>query len=54
MKRVAVICLLASVLTACGDRERINCPRVKNQIMTRTTTDPTTTTSTLDYGDRCA
>ena len=53
MRRAFAVCLLASVLTACADRERVNCPRTKNQVLTRTTTDATTTTSSVDYGTRC-
>lgn len=54
MRRTLTACLLVSLLTACADRERINCPRVKNQVMTRTTNEPATTRPSIDYGDRCA
>ena len=34
MKRLALISLLAITLTACSDRERVNCERTKNKALT--------------------
>jgi hypothetical protein len=31
MKRLALITLLAITLTACADRARVNCERIKNK-----------------------
>jgi phosphoribosylformimino-5-aminoimidazole carboxamide ribonucleotide (ProFAR) isomerase len=31
MKRLALISLLAVTLTACSDRTRVNCERIKNK-----------------------
>jgi hypothetical protein len=54
MRKSLILLVILASLTACVDRERVNCPRTKNQVMTRTTTDlPTTTTSTIDPGGRC-
>ena len=33
-----VAVLFASILTACGDRERTNCPRIKNKALRAETT----------------
>lgn len=33
-----VALLLGSILVACGDRERINCPRTKNKALRAATT----------------
>ena len=33
-----VTLLLGSVLVACGDRERVNCPRTKNKALRAATT----------------
>jgi hypothetical protein len=33
-----VTCLFASVLVGCSDRERVNCPRVKNKALRAATT----------------
>jgi hypothetical protein len=52
--KALILLVFLGSLAACADRERLNCPRTKNQVMTRTTTDvPTTTTSTIDPGGRC-
>lgn len=51
MKRVIAAAALVATLTACADRERINCPRTKNQALTRTTHE--TTTTTIPLGQRC-
>jgi hypothetical protein len=54
MRKSLILLVFLGSLAACADRERLNCPRTKNQVMTRTTTDlPTTTTSTIDPGGRC-
>ena len=31
MKRLALLSLLTITLTACGDRTRVNCERIKNK-----------------------
>jgi len=41
-----------SLMTACADRERLNCPHTKNQVMTRTT-EITTPTTTIAPEGRC-
>jgi hypothetical protein len=33
-----VALLFASILVACGDRERVNCPRIKNKALRAETT----------------
>ena len=45
MQKSLILLVFLASLTACADRERLNCPRTKNQVMTRTTeiTIPTTT-----------
>lgn len=50
---IALVALVAT-LSGCADRERVNCPRTKNQALTRTTFDTPTTTITIPNGDRCA
>jgi hypothetical protein len=39
MKRLALISLLAITLTACADRTRVNCERIKNKLPTTIGTD---------------
>jgi hypothetical protein len=36
--KILVACLFASIFVACGDRERVNCPRVKNKALRAATT----------------
>jgi len=50
--RVSFVALLfASILVACGDRERLNCePRTKNKALSATVTETTQTTETPRYG----
>ena len=54
MKKTLLIMSLLSclTLTSCADRERVNCPRTKNQVMTRTT-EITTPTTTIAPEGRC-
>jgi hypothetical protein len=33
MKRLALITLFAITLTACSDRERVNCPEIRNKVL---------------------
>jgi hypothetical protein len=33
MKRLALISLLAITITACSDRERVNCPEIRNKAL---------------------
>jgi hypothetical protein len=48
MKRLALISLLAITLTACADRTRVNCERIKNKA------PETIGTQTQIGGGRCA
>jgi uncharacterized protein YcfL len=52
MKRLALLSVALLSLTACSDRERVNCPRTKNQVMTRTT-EITVLTTTIAPEGRC-
>ena len=51
-----VALLLASILVACGDRERVNCPRTKNKALRAATTitvDTASLGSTRLVQDKC-
>jgi hypothetical protein len=48
MKRLALISLIAVTLTACSDRTRVNCERIKNKA------PETIGTQTQIGGGRCA
>jgi hypothetical protein len=51
-----VALLLASILTACGDRERVNCPRTKNKALRAATTitvDTASVGSSRILADKC-
>ena len=48
MKRLALISLLAITLTACSDRAKVNCERIKNKA------PETIGTQTQIGGGRCA
>jgi hypothetical protein len=51
-----VAVLLASILVACGDRERVNCPRTKNKALraeTSITVDTASVGSTRILADKC-
>jgi len=51
-----VAVLFASILVACGDRERVNCPRTKNKALraeTTITVDTASVGSTRTLSDRC-
>jgi len=51
-----VALLLASILVACGDRERVNCPRTKNKALraeTSITVDPARIGSSRMLTDKC-
>jgi hypothetical protein len=52
MRKSLILLVFLGSLTACADRERINCPHTKNQIMTRTTEFTIPTTTTISEG-RC-
>jgi len=52
MKKSLILLIICASLTACADRERINCPHTKNQVMTRTT-QITTPTTTIAPDGRC-
>jgi len=52
MKKSLILLVICASLTSCADRERINCPRTKNQVMTRTT-QITTPTTTIAPDGRC-
>jgi hypothetical protein len=51
-----VAVLFASILVACGDRERVNCPRIKNKALraeTTITVDTASVGSTRLLQDKC-
>jgi len=48
--KILVTCLLVSTLVACGDRERVNCARVKNKAPRAATTITTVTADTAGVG----
>ena len=51
-----VALLLASILVACGDRERVNCPRTKNKALraeTSITVDTASVGSSRILTDKC-
>ena len=48
--------LFLSILTACGDRERVNCPRTKNKALRAATTitvDTASVGSSRTVQDKC-
>ena len=55
--RVSFVALLfVSILTACSDRERVNCPRTKNKALraeTTITVDTASVGSTRLVQDKC-
>jgi outer membrane murein-binding lipoprotein Lpp len=52
---VALIAILGTlVVSGCGDRERINCPRTKNKAPRASVIEEPTTTTTLDPLGRCS
>jgi hypothetical protein len=53
MKRLLLVSATLIALTSCADRERLNCPRTKNQVATRTTEYPTIPTTTIAPEGRC-
>lgn len=51
-----VAVLFGAILVACGDRERVNCPRTKNKALraeTTITVDTASVGSTRTPTDRC-
>jgi hypothetical protein len=51
-----VAVLFASILVACGDRERVNCPRIKNKALRAATTitvDTASVGSSRTVQDKC-
>ena len=51
-----VALLLGAILAACGDRERVNCPRTKNKALraeTTITVDTASVGSTRLVQDKC-
>jgi len=51
-----VAVLIGSLLVACGDRERVNCPRTKNKALraeTSITVDTASLGSTRLLADKC-
>ena len=51
-----VAVLFASILVACGDRERVNCPRIKNKALraeTTITVDTASVGSSRMVQDKC-
>jgi len=53
MKKSLILLVFLASLSACADRERINCPHTKNQVMTRTTELTVPTTTTIAPEGRC-
>ena len=57
MWRVSFVAVLfASILVACGDRERVNCPRTKNKALraeTTITVDTASVGSSRMVQDKC-
>ena len=53
LRNSLILLVICASLTACADRERINCPRTKNQVATRTTEFPIPTTTTIAPEGRC-
>jgi hypothetical protein len=53
MRKSLILLVFLASLTACADRERLNCPRTKNQVATRTTEYPTIPTTTIAPEGRC-
>jgi hypothetical protein len=55
--RISFVALLfAAILTACSDRERLNCPRTKNKALraeTTVTVDTASLGSTRILADKC-
>ena len=55
--RVSLVAVLfASVLVACADRERVNCPRIKNKALRAATTitvDTASVGSSRTVQDKC-
>jgi hypothetical protein len=55
--RVSFVAMLfASILVACGDRERVNCPRTKNKALraeTTITVDTASVGSSRMVQDKC-
>jgi hypothetical protein len=52
MKRLALLSLILLTVTACADRERLNCPRTKNKALRGAVIEPviTPTTTPTQYG----
>ena len=51
-----VAVLFATILVACGDRERVNCPRIKNKALraeTTITVDTASVGSSRMVQDKC-
>jgi hypothetical protein len=55
--RISFVALvIGSILVACGDRERVNCPRIKNKALraeTTITVDTASVGSTRLLQDKC-
>jgi hypothetical protein len=51
MRKSLILLVICASLTACADRERLNCPPTKNKALSSVTdTTPTETTNAPKYG----
>jgi hypothetical protein len=50
MKKTLILLVICASLTACADRERLNCPPTKNKALRGVTETITPTTATPRYG----
>jgi hypothetical protein len=52
MRKALILLVFLLPLTACADRERLNCPRTKNKALRGAVIEPviTTTTEATQYG----
>ena len=56
MRKSLILLVFLGSLTACADRERLNCPPTKNKALTavtETTTNETTTAPQYAEGSKC-
>ena len=56
MQKSLILLMICALLTACADRERLNCPPTKNKALTavtETTTSETTTAPRYATGAKC-
>jgi hypothetical protein len=55
MRKALILLVICASLTACADRERLNCPRTKNKAIRGATEQliPTTTEPRYGTGGKC-